>query len=82
MPAVVCSHVEVMLPESGGVENEQVREGVSAALQLGASLVREDSFHCYLEKQLRRGSVTECAWQISAEGLCRTRGHAEHSSSC
>ena len=26
MPAVVCSHVEVMLPESGGVENEQVRE--------------------------------------------------------
>lgn len=46
MLAAVCDHMEVMLSESGGVENEQVRESVSAALQLCASLVREDSFHC------------------------------------
>lgn len=44
--AAVCGHLEVMLSESDGVENEQVRESVPAALQLGASLVREDSFHC------------------------------------
>lgn len=45
-PAVICSHVEVMLPESRGhVKCERNESGrmCQASLQLGTSLVSEDS---------------------------------------